>query len=34
VIARTYSEGGLVTDENPAMVKLFADLAEKIVNHD
>jgi MinD superfamily P-loop ATPase len=32
-IAHTYSEGGLVTDGNPDMVKLFADLAEKIMKN-
>ncbi len=31
-IARTYSEGGLVTDEDPMLVRLFANLAEKIVS--
>ena len=32
VIARTYSEGRLVTDEIPALTSLFEELADKILN--
>lgn len=32
-IARTYSEARLVTDENKAMVRLFTDLAGKIISN-